>query len=76
MPVIQRFPQCVVRLNPKDHAPPHFHVIMNDGREAWVRIDSGEIIYGKIAAREISQILDWAKSHRETLAAKFAELQQ
>lgn len=40
MPVIKRFANCVVRINLKDHAPPHFHIVMNDGREAWVKIDT------------------------------------
>ncbi len=76
MPVIQRFAHCVVRINLKDHAPPHFHVAMNDGREVWVRIDNTEIIHGKVARREVADVLDWAESHREFLAAKFKELQQ
>jgi len=76
MPIIKRFTHCVVRINPKDHAPPHFHVVMNDGREAWVKIDPVEIIHGKVAAREIAEVVAWAASNRETLAAKFEELQQ
>lgn len=76
MPVIKRFAHYVVRINPKDHAPPHFHVVMNDGREAWVTIAAVEIIHGKVAAREIAEVLAWAKSNREALAAQFEELQQ
>ena len=76
MPVIQRFANCLVRINPRDHAPPHFHVVMNDGREVWVRIDTVEIIHGKVAVREVAAVLDWAKSNREYLVAKFEELQQ
>ena len=49
---------------------------MNDAREAWVTINTVEIIHGKVAAREIAEVLAWAKSNRETLAAKFEELQQ
>lgn len=76
MPIIKRFAHCVVRINPKDHAPPHFHVVMNDGREAWVTIASVEILHGKVAAREIAEVLAWARSNRDILAAKFEELQQ
>ena len=76
MPVIKRFANCVVRINLKDHAPPHFHVLLNDGREARVKIDTVEIIHGKVAAREIVEALDWAKSNRSLLAAKYEELQQ
>jgi hypothetical protein len=55
--------------------PPHFHVLMNDGREAWVRIDTQEIIHDKIASREIAEVLAWAKANREKLAVTFEELQ-
>ena len=75
MPVIRRFTNCVLRINLKDHAPPHFHIVMNDGREVWVRIDPAEIIHGKVAKREVVEVLDWAKSSRAFLAAKFEELQ-
>ena len=76
MPIIKRFAHCVVRINPKDHAPPHFHVVMNDGREAWVTIATAGIIHGKVAAREIAEVLAWARSNHDILAAKFEELQQ
>jgi len=75
MPVIKRFANCVVRINPRDHAPPHFHIVMNDSREAWVKIGALEILHGHIAAREIADVLAWADANRAMLAAKFEELQ-
>lgn len=75
-PSVSRFANCVVRIYPKDHAPPHFHVVMNDDREVWVKIDTVEIIYGKVPSREIAEVLDWANSRRAFLSAKFEELQQ
>lgn len=76
MPAVKRFANCVLRINLKDHAPPHFHIVMNDGREVWVRIDTAEIIHGKVAMREVAEALSWAKSKRGFLAAKFEELRQ
>lgn len=76
MPVIQRFSGCRVSINPRDHAPPHIHVQLNDGREAWVAIATLEIIHGKVAAREIADALTWAKAHQAMLASKFEELQR
>ncbi len=76
MPVIRRFANCVLRINLRDHAPSHFHIVMNDGREVWVRIDTTEIIHGKVAMREVAEVLVWAKAKRAFLAAKFKELQQ
>lgn len=75
MPVIQRFPTCLVRINPKDHNPPHFHVVMNDAREAWVEIATLEILQGKIQLREIAEVLAWAAANKVMLASKFNELQ-
>jgi hypothetical protein len=76
MPVIQRFANCRVVINPRDHAPPHFHILLNDGREAWVAIATLEILHGKIFVREIGDVLAWAKSNQAMLADKFEELQQ
>ena len=75
MPVIQRFANCRVVINRRDHAPPHFHIQLNDGREAWVAIATLEILHGKIAVREIGDVLAWANSNQAMLADKFEELQ-
>lgn len=76
MPVIQRFPHCVVRMYPRDHAPPHVHVIMNDGREVWVSIDPIAIIHGRVKAHAIADVLAWAEANRDLLATRFEELQR
>lgn len=76
MPVIQRFAQSRLRINANDHPPPHFHVLLNDGREAWITIHGLEIVHGKVVAREIAQELSWAKANRELLARLFEELQE
>lgn len=76
MPVVARFSNCRVRVNAKDHPPPHFHVLLNDGREAWVTIAEFKIVHGKVVAREIAEALAWAKDNRAMLAATFEELQR
>lgn len=75
MPVIKRFATYRIRINAKDHPPPHFHVLLNDGRETWVRIDTVQIIYGRVAPREIADALNWARENREMLTEIFKELQ-
>jgi hypothetical protein len=75
MPVVKRFSSCQIRINFKDHPPPHFHIIMNDGREVWVTISGQEIIHGKVDKREVDEVLLWAKEHQQLLADKFEELQ-
>lgn len=76
MPVIQRFPQCRVRINARDHPPPHFHVLLNDGREAWVTIAELEIVHGRVTPREIADVLAWAGANQAMLATMFEELQR
>jgi hypothetical protein len=76
MPVIERFSHCRIRINAKDHPPPHFHVLLNDGREACVAIAELKIVYGKVAVREIADVLLWAAKNQKMLAAKFEELQR
>lgn len=49
---------------------------MNDGREAWVTIAELKIVYGKVAVREIADVLSWAAANRSMLATKFKELQR
>ncbi|HTR00804.1 MAG TPA: DUF4160 domain-containing protein [Candidatus Acidoferrum sp.] len=73
MPIIKRFAACVVRINLRDHLPPHFHVVMNDGREALVRIDTLQVIRGKVPDRELTQVLTWASDNRLLLMIKFEE---
>lgn len=59
-----------------DHTPPHFHVRLNDGREAFVAIDSLEILFGKVSEREIADALSWAGQNQTALLNAFMELQQ
>lgn len=76
MPVVARFSHCRVRINAKDHPLPHFHVLLNDGREAWVTIAELKIVYGKVVAREVADVLAWAEDNCAMLAATFEELQR
>jgi hypothetical protein len=59
MPVIKRFSHCLVRMNLKDHAPPHFHVLMRDGREAWIAIPIWKSLMASFS-RKLIEVLQWA----------------
>jgi hypothetical protein len=76
MPLIKRFANCRVRINAKDHPPPHFHIQMNDGREAWVSINPINIIHGRVSTREITEVLAWANDNQAWLSQTFEALQQ
>ncbi len=73
MPILRRFLACVFYLNTRDHNPPHFHIRMNDGREALVEIETMVMHSRGISRREIKEALDWVADNREMLIAKFRE---
>lgn len=50
MPTIQRLPNCTITLYAGDHLPPHFHVRLQDGREALVEIANLVVLSGASAA--------------------------
>lgn len=76
MPVVQRFPGCVVRIYSRDHPPPHFHVLLNDGREAVVDLHMIRIVRGAVDEREILDVLTWARDRQMPLVRIFEELQR
>jgi len=76
MPLLQRFLNCAICINTRDHNPPHFHIRMNDGREALVDIALLEIHYGSVPRREIKEALEWANRNKEFLLKKFKEYNQ
>lgn len=60
MPRVHSFDSCQINIYPKDHMPPHFHVLANDGREWLVRIDNGKVLEGDRNTRSIRDALEWA----------------
>lgn len=59
MPTIKRLPICTIALYAGDQ-PPHFHVRLQDGREALIEIASLSVLSGRIARRELVAALEWA----------------
>ncbi|OLU22538.1 hypothetical protein BVH03_25015 [Pseudomonas sp. PA15(2017)] len=57
-----------------DHLPPHFHVRLQDGREALVEINGLAVLSGRIARRELAAALQWAAENHALLSAKWEEL--
>ncbi len=62
MPVLQKFSSSRVVMYAADHLLAHVHVILRDGRECTVELDSRKIV-GRIAAREIREALQWIESN-------------
>lgn len=67
MPVISNFFGIYVRMYFDDHAPPHIHVEYQ-GHEAFVAIETGEIIDGRLPRKAAKLVKEWCGDHRADLA--------
>ena len=68
MPEISRFYGIVIKMSFADHAPPHFHAEYAED-EARIAIDSLAVITGKLPARAMGLVVDWATLHQQELSA-------
>lgn len=66
MPTLKRFDHARVLIYLDDHPPPHVHVKLSDGRDCTVDLD-GFAIKGRVAAREIREVLTWIEMQRDFL---------
>jgi len=74
MPTLVRLAQSTITMYAGDHLPPHFHVRLNDGREALVEITALEVLRGNMAQRELAEALAWAADNQAALMALWKEL--
>jgi hypothetical protein len=75
MPTLQRFGAVSVRMYADDHRPPHFHIVAPDF-QVLVRISDLQVIAGEARPAQIAEVLAWAREHGESLALKWAELNE
>jgi hypothetical protein len=73
MPEVSRFFGIVIRMYFDDHNPPHFHAIYS-GSEAKVGIDPIIVLEGRIPARALSMVLEWAAVHQRELMNNWRRL--
>jgi hypothetical protein len=66
MPEISRFLGMVISIYFDDHNPPHFHVAYNDD-EALICITNLSVLEGRLPARVMGLVMDWAELHRDEL---------
>ncbi|MGA2052978.1 MAG: DUF4160 domain-containing protein [Opitutales bacterium] len=67
MPRVSEFFGIVIWMYFNDHQPMHFHAQYGEF-EALVRIDTLEILEGKLPRRAQALVLEWAAAHRAELA--------
>ena len=76
MPTFKRFGPVSVRMDADDHRPPHFHIVSSDF-QVLVRISDLRLIAGKARPAQIAEAIAWAaREKRESLALKWAELNE
>ena len=75
MPTLVRLPDCTLAMYAADHLPPHFHVRLNDGREALVEIAGLVVLQSnKCSRRELALALAWAGVNQALLETRWKEL--
>lgn len=66
MPEVSRFFGIVVRMQFKDHLPPHFHAIYGE-HEAQIAIDGPRVLNGSLPPRALGLAMEWAAIHADEL---------
>ena len=73
MPTLKRFGSCRVAMYPREHLPPHFHVVMNDGRQCLIVIESMTVLVGAVPTRELREAIAWARANTAALMATWRD---
>jgi len=73
MPVMHQFSASRVVIYAGDHLLAHVHVLLRDGRECTVELDTLNIV-GRVAPREIRAVLSWIVSNRAWLNEEWRRL--
>lgn len=74
MPIISSFFGIYVRMYYADHAPPHVHVEYQ-GHEAWVSIEDGQLLQGRLPVRAQAIVRQWCLDRRDALAQNWTRAQ-
>jgi hypothetical protein len=73
MPEISRFYGIVVQMYFGDHPPPHFHA-RYAGQKAKIDIDGLSLLEGKLPARALGLLIEWAALHQDELREAFEKV--
>lgn len=66
MPELSRFYGIVIKMYFDDHAPPHFHAEYGE-YEALININTLAVIAGRLPARALKLVIEWASLHQAEL---------
>jgi Domain of unknown function (DUF4160) len=70
VPRISVFYGIVITMYYRDHAPPHFHAVYGE-HEATIVIATLSVLTGKLPARALRLVREWAELHRSALEANW-----
>ncbi len=70
MPIVSIFFGIVIRMYHDEHPPPYFHASYQ-GFEAFVEIESGTVVAGKLPRKAARIVRRWALDHRAELMANW-----
>lgn len=74
MPIISYFFGIVITMRHNDHPPAHFHAEYQ-GFEAFVSIENGEIVEGKLPRPAARIVKEWALLHQNELMDNWVKAQ-
>jgi uncharacterized protein DUF4160 len=66
MPTIAWFYGIAIRMYVRDHPPPHFHAIYGE-HEAFIAIETGEVIEGGLPKTAGRLVKEWTLARRDQL---------
>jgi hypothetical protein len=66
MPTIAWFYGIAIRMYMRDHPPPHFHAVYGE-HEAFVAIETGEVIEGNLPRAARRLIREWTLARQDQL---------
>lgn len=75
MPEISRFLGIVIYMYFNEHNPPHFHAEYNEYK-ASIAIETLGLIEGKLPAKVMSLVVEWAQEHQDELSDNWNSLRE
>ena len=75
MPELSRFPGIVIYMYFNEHNPPHFHAEYNEFKAA-ICIKTLGRIEGKLPAKVMRLVVEWAQEHQKELLENWNSIQE
>lgn len=74
MPAIKQLSSGTIYVYAKDHPPPHFHVLGNDGRAMKMHIPTLRVLAGSVDRKLQKEAEVWASANMKELQKQWKKL--